>query len=114
MQTKSCYLVCRDADIALPLVTRDRFKRIRLFSLAPAELWSKQATEFSLIYRGTDMCWFKKRIKLATITDKSITHSLFSLLLDFLLATEALEDEPGFADDVNLPWPEAPAAPAAD
>ena len=100
MQTKSCYLVCRDADIALPLVTRDRFKRIRLFSLAPAELWSKQATEFSLIYRGTtDMCWFKKRIKLAP--DKSITHSLFSLLLDFLLATEALEDETGFADDVD-------------
>ena len=47
------------------------------------------------------MCWFKKRIKLATVPDKSITHSLFSLLLDFLLATEALEDETGFADDVD-------------
>ena len=45
------------------------------------------------------MFWFKKRIKLAP--DKSITHSLFSLLLDFLLATEALEDETGFADDVD-------------
>ena len=34
---------------------------------------------------------------------KSFTHShsLFSLLLDFLLATEALEDETGFADDVD-------------
>ena len=60
------------------------------------------------------MCWFKKRLKLAPVPDKSITHSLFSLLLDFLLATEALEDEVALTDELDFPWLEAPAAPAAD
>lgn len=44
---------------------------------------------------------------------RSITHSLLSLLLDFLLATVTLEDEAGVADDVALPLPAALAA-AAD